>query len=146
MIILFLQILKFQKIRFRMSSVKERIDKLVKEKKVFVVSKSSCPFCITAKVKWFKFLKFLWVQLANFRGSYNSNWKCTNLQLTHLFIVKLSLILCRIILVELWPMTCKVIVFLKVILAGWNLKKIPFLVISRLRLFKKSSKLNAKIG
>jgi hypothetical protein len=34
-----------------MSSVKERIDKLVKEKKVFVVSKTYCPFCVTAKVK-----------------------------------------------------------------------------------------------
>ena len=32
------------------SAIKERIDKLIKEKKVFVVSKSYCPFCVTAKV------------------------------------------------------------------------------------------------
>jgi hypothetical protein len=32
------------------AELKERISKLVKEKKVFVVSKSYCPFCVTAKV------------------------------------------------------------------------------------------------
>ena len=33
------------------ADLKARIDKLVKEKKVFVVSKAYCPFCVTAKVK-----------------------------------------------------------------------------------------------
>jgi glutaredoxin len=32
-----------------MSPIRQRIDSLIKEKKVFVVSKSYCPFCVTAK-------------------------------------------------------------------------------------------------
>lgn len=35
------------------AELKERINKLIKEKKVFVVSKSFCPFCVTAKVRVF---------------------------------------------------------------------------------------------
>lgn len=33
----------------KMAPISERLDSLIKEKKVFVVSKSYCPFCVTAK-------------------------------------------------------------------------------------------------
>ena len=41
------------------AELKERINKLVKEKKVFVISKSYCPFCVTAKVTKFEVCLFL---------------------------------------------------------------------------------------